>query len=155
LVLRQALNAAFKPDNRSPYGRSMTSETNSGAETGFDRLLHFTLPDRNARGRIVRLGPALEDILAAHPYPPALKHLLSEALVLTALMGALLKDEASQLTLQAQADDGIDRWNGFGREVWVESLEVVDGAYGPELEVTGFDGRGRRIPLIHEGAWRM
>jgi hypothetical protein len=35
-----------------------------------------------------------------------------------------------------QADDGIDRWNGFGREVWVESLEVVDGAYGPELEVT-------------------
>jgi hypothetical protein len=34
------------------------------------------------------------------------------------------------------ADDGIDRWDGFGRDVWVESLEVVDGAYGPELEVT-------------------
>lgn len=85
----------------------MTSEIDSGAETGFDRLLHFTLPDRNARGRIIRLGPALEDILAAHPYPPALKHLLSEALVLTALMGALLKDEGGQLTLQAQADDGI------------------------------------------------
>jgi hypothetical protein len=34
------------------------------------------------------------------------------------------------------ADDGIDRWNGFGREIWVESLEVVDGEYGPELEVT-------------------
>nr|WP_166178021.1 Hsp33 family molecular chaperone HslO [Altererythrobacter segetis] len=85
----------------------MTSEIDNGAETGFDRLLQFTLPDRNARGRIVRLGPALEDILAAHPYPPALKHLLSEALVLTALMGALLKDEGSQLTLQAQAHDGI------------------------------------------------
>lgn len=85
----------------------MTKEIDSGAETGFDRLLQFTLPDRNARGRIVRLGPALEDILAAHPYPPALKHLLSEALVLTALMGALLKDNGSQLTLQAQADDGM------------------------------------------------
>ena len=85
----------------------MTGEIDNGAETGFDRLLQFTLPDRNARGRIVRLGPALEDILAAHPYPPALKHLLSEALVLTALMGALLKDEGSQLTLQAQADDGL------------------------------------------------
>lgn len=85
----------------------MTREIDSGAETGFDRLLQFTLPDRNARGRIVRLGPALEDILAAHPYPPTLKHLLSEALVLTALMGALLKDDGSQLTLQAQADDGI------------------------------------------------
>jgi molecular chaperone Hsp33 len=85
----------------------MTGEIDNGAETGFDRLLQFTLPDRNARGRIVRLGPTLEDILAAHPYPPALKHLLSEALVLTALMGALLKDEGGQLTLQAQADDGI------------------------------------------------
>ena len=85
----------------------MTREIDSGAETGFDRLLQFTLPDRNARGRIVRLGPALEDVLAAHPYPPALKHLLSEALVLTVLMGALLKDDGSQLTLQAQADNGI------------------------------------------------
>ncbi|MBO0749465.1 MAG: Hsp33 family molecular chaperone HslO [Porphyrobacter sp.] len=85
----------------------MTKEIDSGAETGFDRLLQFTLPDRNARGRVVRLGPALEDVLAAHPYPPALKHLLSEALVLTALMGALLKDDGSQLTLQAQADNGI------------------------------------------------
>ena len=85
----------------------MNNEIDSGAETGFDRLLQFTLPDRNARGRIVRLGPTLEDILAAHPYPPTLKHLLSEALVLTALMGALLKDDGRQLTLQAQADDGI------------------------------------------------
>jgi molecular chaperone Hsp33 len=85
----------------------MSKDVDSGAETGFDRLLQFTLPDRNARGRLVRLGPTLEDILAAHPYPPALKHLLSEALVLTALMGALLKDDGSQLTLQAQADDGI------------------------------------------------
>ena len=85
----------------------MSKEIESGAETGFDRLLQFTLPDRNARGRLVRLGPTLEDILAAHPYPPTLKHLLSEALVLTALMGALLKDDGSQLTLQAQADDGI------------------------------------------------
>jgi molecular chaperone Hsp33 len=69
--------------------------------------LQFTLPDRNARGRIVRLGPTLENILAAHPYPPELKHLLSEALVLTALMGGLLKDPGSQLTLQAQAEGGI------------------------------------------------
>jgi molecular chaperone Hsp33 len=85
----------------------MTKEIDSGAETGFDRLLQFTLPDRNARGRVVRLGPVLEEILAAHDYPPALKHLLGEALVLTALMGSLLKEEGSQLTLQAQSDDGI------------------------------------------------
>jgi molecular chaperone Hsp33 len=85
----------------------MTEEIDSGAETGFDRLLLFTLPDRNVRGRVVRLGPALEEILAAHAYPPAIKQLLCEALVLTALMGALLKDEEGQLTMQAQSDSGV------------------------------------------------
>lgn len=85
----------------------MTDEIAKGTGTGFDRVLQFTLPDRNARGRAVRLGPALEDVLAAHDYPPAVRQLLGEALVLTALMGALLKDEGSQLTLQAQADEGI------------------------------------------------
>jgi molecular chaperone Hsp33 len=73
--------------------------------TGSDRLLGFTLPDRDARGRSARLGPVLNQILAAHDYPPAIKHLLAEALVLTALMGGLLKSAGSQLTMQAQAGD--------------------------------------------------
>ncbi|WEK45632.1 MAG: Hsp33 family molecular chaperone HslO [Candidatus Andeanibacterium colombiense] len=75
--------------------------------TGFDRLLGFTLPDRHARGRVVRLGPVLDEILSAHAYPPAIKGLLAEALVLTALLGGLLKDEGSQLTMQVQAPRGI------------------------------------------------
>lgn len=82
-------------------------EPSRETSTGFDQLLHFTLPDRNARGRAVRLGPTLDQVLAAHDYPPAIKLLLAEALVLTALMGGLLKTSGSQLTLQAQADDGI------------------------------------------------
>ena len=76
-------------------------------ETGFDRLLSFTIPARNARGRIVRLGPVLETILAAHEYPPPIKHLLAEALVITALIGGLFKDEDGQLTVQAQTRGGI------------------------------------------------
>lgn len=76
-------------------------------ETGFDRLLSFTIPARNARGRIVRLGPVLETILAAHDYPPPIKHLLAEALVITALIGGLFKDAGGQLTLQAQTSGGI------------------------------------------------
>lgn len=76
-------------------------------ETGFDRVLSFTLPERNARGRMVRLGPVLETILAAHAYPPVIKHLLAEALVVTALVGSLLKDGEGQLTMQAQTENGI------------------------------------------------
>ncbi|MEO6041805.1 MAG: Hsp33 family molecular chaperone HslO [Croceibacterium sp.] len=83
----------------------MTNDANPA--TGFDRLLGFTLPGRNARGRAVRLGPTLDRVLAAHDYPPAIKQLLAEALVLTALMGGLLKDPGSQLTLQAQSSEGI------------------------------------------------
>jgi len=32
-------------------------------------------------------------------------------------------------------------------------LDVMIG--GPDLEATGFNARGRRIPLIHEGAWQI
>jgi len=76
-------------------------------ETGFDRVLAFSVPQRNARGRAVRLGPVLDEVLSAHDYPTAIRHLLAEALVLTALIGSLLKEDDSQLTVQAQATGGI------------------------------------------------
>lgn len=76
-------------------------------ETGNDQVLSFTIASRNARGRVVRLGPVLETILAAHAYPPAITHLLAEALVVTALIGSLLKDGEGQLTMQAQTEGGI------------------------------------------------
>ena len=47
---------------------------------------------RDARGRLARLGPVLDTILSAHDYPPAIARLLAEALTLTALLGAMLKD---------------------------------------------------------------
>ena len=74
-----------------------------------DQVLGFTLPDRNARGRIVRLDGVLDTILSAHEYPPAITHLLAEALVLTALMGSLLKEEGAQMTMQAQTEEGVVR----------------------------------------------
>jgi len=76
-------------------------------ETGYDRVLRFSIPHRNARGRSVRLGPVLDTILTAHDYPPPIRRLLAEALVLTALLGTLLKDEGSQLTMQAQTQSGV------------------------------------------------
>ena len=76
-------------------------------ETGYDRVMSFTLPARDARGRVVRLGPVLETILAAHDYPTPIKHLLAEALTVTALIGSLMKDGEGQLTMQAQTESGI------------------------------------------------
>lgn len=75
-------------------------------DTGYDQPLIFSIAARNARGRIVRLGPVLDTILSAHSYPPAAERLLAESLVLTALLGSTLKDAAGQLTLQAQTEGG-------------------------------------------------
>lgn len=76
-------------------------------ETAFDSVLAFSIPERNARGRIVRLGPLLDTVLSAHDYPAAIRHLLAEALVIAALAGSLLKDQEAQLTIQAQTEGGI------------------------------------------------
>lgn len=75
-------------------------------ETWFDQPLVFTIAERHVRGRLVRLGPVLNTIMAAHSYPPAAEKLLAEALVLTALLGSTLKGEGGQLTLQAQTGGG-------------------------------------------------
>lgn len=75
--------------------------------TRTDLALGFTLPARHARGRLVRLGATLDTILGAHDYPPVIARLLAEALTLTALLGAMLKDAGGQLTLQAQTKGGI------------------------------------------------
>jgi molecular chaperone Hsp33 len=76
-------------------------------ETGFDKVLAFTIPDMHARGRVVRLGPVLDTILSAHAYPPAIRNLLAEALVICALTGSLLKEGDGQLTMQVQTEGGI------------------------------------------------
>jgi molecular chaperone Hsp33 len=71
-----------------------------------DRPLLFTVAAHHVRGRLVRLGPVLQQILAAHSYPPVAEKLLAESLVLTALLGSTLKDPDSQLTIQAQTGGG-------------------------------------------------
>lgn len=79
----------------------------SRPDTLSDQPLRFSLPDRHARGRLVRLDEVLNEILAAHAYPPLVEKTLAEALVLTALLGASLKQADGQLTMQAQTKGAI------------------------------------------------
>ena len=74
-----------------------------------DHAIGFTIASRHARGRLVRLGPVLDEVLAAHAYPPAIERLLASALVLAALLGATLKQADGQLTMQAQTEHGVVR----------------------------------------------
>jgi molecular chaperone Hsp33 len=85
-----------------------TPQKLAAAETAhLDQAIGFTLPHRHARGRIVRLGPLLDQVLSAHDYPAPIARILSEALTLTALLGATLKDAGGQLTMQAQTESGV------------------------------------------------
>jgi len=84
----------------------MASQTNPDP-AALDAAIGFALPARHARGRFARLGPVLDEILSAHDYPAPVARILAEALVLTALLGATLKDAGGQLTLQAQTEAGV------------------------------------------------
>ncbi|MEP6982046.1 MAG: Hsp33 family molecular chaperone HslO [Sphingomicrobium sp.] len=75
-------------------------------ELNTDAALGVAIPSRDARGRVARLGPVIDAILASHNYPPVIEKLLAEALTLTALLGSLLKEAEGQLTLQAQTEGG-------------------------------------------------
>jgi len=72
-----------------------------------DVALGVTIPSRDARGRVARLGPVIDAVLANHGYPPLIERLLAEALTITALLGSLLKEKDGQLTMQAQTQGGI------------------------------------------------
>lgn len=78
----------------------------TGADRTEDTVLGFTIPARSGRGRLLRLGDALNVILSAHDYPPRIAALLAEALVLTGLIGSALKGDEGQTTLQARGQGG-------------------------------------------------
>ncbi|NJM34374.1 MAG: Hsp33 family molecular chaperone [Rhodomicrobium sp.] len=60
-------------------------------QTPDDYILPFQIESSGARGRLVRMGPAISDVLGKHDYPEAVSAILGEAMTLTAMLGASLK----------------------------------------------------------------
>ncbi|MDJ1009472.1 MAG: Hsp33 family molecular chaperone HslO [Paracoccaceae bacterium] len=56
-----------------------------------DTVLPFQLDSADVRGRVARLDGVLERVLAQHDYPPAIEALVSEVMLLTALIGQTVK----------------------------------------------------------------
>ena len=77
------------------------------AQTGLDdTILPFAVKALDLRGRIVRLGAAVDSILTSHDYPPPVAKLLGEAIVLTVMLGSALKFEG-RFILQTQSDGPV------------------------------------------------
>ncbi len=74
---------------------------------GEDLVLPFEIKPLGVRGRLVRLGAAVDDILHRHDYPPAVSAVLAEAVSLAAMLGAMLKFDG-KFILQTKTDGPVD-----------------------------------------------
>ncbi|MGE0653385.1 MAG: Hsp33 family molecular chaperone HslO [Alphaproteobacteria bacterium] len=71
-----------------------------------DLVLPFRVERTGLRGRFVRVGPLLTEILSRHDYPAAVSHILAELIVLTATLGSALKYDGI-FTLQTSGDGPV------------------------------------------------
>ena len=71
-----------------------------------DIVAPFQIEGQPVRGRIVRLGAAVDEVLTRHAYPEAVANLLGEACALAALVGDSLKFDG-RLIVQAQGDGPV------------------------------------------------
>ncbi len=122
-----------------------------------DSVLPFAVEPLDVRGRVVRLGEALDLVLAPHDYPPEVARLVGEAAVLTVLLGTSLKFEG-RFQLQTRTDgivdmlvvdfDAPDRVRALAR-FKAEALDTAraSGAAGPGLLL----GRGHLAFTIDRG----
>jgi molecular chaperone Hsp33 len=71
-----------------------------------DAVIPFEVNALDLRGRLTRMGPALDELLTRHDYPAAVGKLLGEAIVLTTLLGSSLKFDG-RFILQTQTDGPV------------------------------------------------
>src|SRR4051812_25737841 len=71
-----------------------------------DTILPFEVAALELRGRVLRLGPAVDEVLRRHAYPTPVSRLLGDAIVLTILLGSVLKFEG-RFILQTKSDGPV------------------------------------------------
>ena len=71
-----------------------------------DFVLPFQIEASRLRGRIIKMGPAIDEILTRHDYPPTVARFLAETATLAVLLASMLKYEGI-FTLQTKGDGPI------------------------------------------------
>lgn len=71
-----------------------------------DFVQTFQIEDLNIRGRLVRMDSAYNDAIRQHGYPPAIKRLVGETMVLASILASALKYDGV-FTLQVQGDGPV------------------------------------------------
>ncbi len=82
-------------------------ELTAGTDPSADDLVQpFQIEASGLRGRLVRLGGAVDDILSQHDYPEPVATLLGEAVVLASILASALKYDGI-FTLQTKGDGPV------------------------------------------------
>lgn len=71
-----------------------------------DIVLPFQIEPSGLHGRVVRLGPAVDEILRQHDYPPPVANALAEAVAISAALAATLKYDGV-FTFQVKGDGPV------------------------------------------------
>lgn len=88
-------------------GASGPQERAPNPKMGDDIVLPFRTVRSDLIGRVVRLGPLVDEVLRRHDYPEPVSHVLGEALALTAMLGSALKSEG-KFILQTKTDGALN-----------------------------------------------
>lgn len=130
------------------------------------RLIHG-LRGEFSKGRLVRLEADSDDdrdFVAAHIDTDRMGRRLGEVALVDAssrigrtgrIYYNTLLDENAAAHIAFGSGFGGTRSDTPARGVNHSSIHLDVMIGSPELEATGIDARGRRIPLIHEGAWQI
>lgn len=120
-----------------------------------DFVLPFQVDGPGLRGRLVRLGPAMNDILDRHNYPEPVANLLAEAMALANCLADMLKYEGV-FSLQAKGDGPIgmlvaDITTGGHMRAYAQ---VNEEAYAAAVErVGGEQSLDRSVPKLLGGGY--
>ncbi|HUV32656.1 MAG TPA: Hsp33 family molecular chaperone HslO, partial [Devosiaceae bacterium] len=121
-------------------------------ESGDDSLVPFVVEALDSRGRIARLGEALDIMLSRHDYPEPVARLLGEAILLTVLIGSSMKFDG-RFILQTQTDGPVNLLVAdFAAPDGVRAYARFDTA---RLDAATADGRTRPADLLGSGALAM
>jgi molecular chaperone Hsp33 len=71
-----------------------------------DVVIPFAVKPLGVRGRIVRLGAVIDDILSRHDYPDPVSALVAESIALTAMLGTALKFDG-KFIVQTKTDGPV------------------------------------------------
>jgi molecular chaperone Hsp33 len=122
-----------------------------------DTIQPFEVSALDLRGRVVRLGPAVDTILTGHDYPQPVAKLLGEAIVLGVLLGTALKFEGRfilqtktegpvrMLVVDFMTPDRVRACARFDREAVAETIAAGRADAGALL------GRGHLAMTIDQG----